>query len=1001
MKLILPNFFRGKWLYLLSVMLMGNLLFAQQTTIVTGVVKDEKGEVLPGVGVKSKNGNKTTVTDVNGNFQIQVTASNETLIFTYIGYKPLDVTVQGKTVNVNLVSLNQDLKDVVVVGYGTQKKVNLTGAVSVVSAEDISNKTAINSSTALQGLAAGVTVTQSSGQPGAAGTIRIRGIGTLGSAGPLVLIDGVEGDIDNIDPNLIENISVLKDAASSSIYGSRAANGVILVTTKRAKAGLLTINYNGYTGWQSPTDLPKKVDGLDHMLLTNEAYVNTGKAPLYSDALIAKYKAESATNPDLYPNTDWQKEVLTGSGFMQSHFLSVNGGGEKVKFLTSAGIVDQKGIIQNSNFQRVTLRNNADITFSDKLSMKIDLQIDNERSSEPGRGTEAVFYQMNRIPSNEAFRYSNGNWGVGWNGNNPVAYSGDDGGLLRNNRPEAFLNTSLSYKPFPWLEAKITAAPKYVESISHNFIIAIPTYNYDGTVAYTQPAKSSLTESTARSFYNTFFATLAFNKKAGEHTFSALLGASREDFHTSDVSAFRDGFILPGYPVLNTGSAENQQASGGASEWALQSFFARVNYDYKSKYLLELNGRYDGSSRFAGGRKYGFFPSLSAGWRVSEEAFMKPLKNVITEFKFRGSWGRLGNQNIGSYPFTSQLSFGSYTFNKQIYDLAALNTMANTDISWESTEMTNIGMDLTLFGNLSFNADYFSRKTSDILLTLDVPIIGGLNAPFQNAGVVENKGWEIGLNYRGNAGDFKYDIGINLSDVKNKVIDLRGVALSGVTVNREGYAMNSIYGYQADGFFQSDAEVAQHATQFGNVKAGDIKYVDQNGDGRIDAADNVVIGSTIPRYTFGANLNASYKGFDLNVFLQGVGKADGYLYEETIMPFFHGGTVQEQHKDHWTPETPNATFPRLAFNEVNNEQNSSFWLKDASYLRVKNLQIGYNIPSGIAKRIGASSAKIYLSGRNLFTIDNFWDGHDVETPVGTGHDYPLVKVYTIGLNVKF
>jgi TonB-linked SusC/RagA family outer membrane protein len=380
---------------------------------------------------------------------------------------------------------------------------------------------------------------------------------------------------------------------------------------------------------------------------------------------------------------------------------------------------------------------------------------------------------------------------------------------------------------------------------------------------------------------------------------------------------------------------------------------------------------------------------------------MQSAKKVINELKLKGSWGRLGNQNIGTYPFTSQLSFGSYTFNKQIVDLAALNTMANTDISWETTEETNLGVEMRLFNSLSIDASYFMRKTSDILLTLDVPIIGGLNAPFQNAGVVTNKGWEIGITYRGKINDFKYDIGFNLSDVKNKVVDLRGVALNGVMVNREGYAMNSIYGYQAEGLFQSDAEVATHATQFGNVKAGDIKYKDQNGDNKIDAADNVIIGSTIPRYTFGANFNASYKGFDLNVFIQGVGKADGFLYEETIMPFFHGGTVQEQHKDRWTPQNPNATFPRLAFNEVNNEANSSFWLKDASYLRFKNLQIGYNIPTKIIKKIGVSNAKLYISGRNLFSVDNFWDGHDVETPVGTGHDYPLVKVYSLGLNVKF
>lgn len=854
---------------LLSVfMLVAQAAFTQQSISepISGKVQDASGRGIPGVSVLLKNTFTGTSTDQNGNFSLQVPDLEGTLIFSLLGFETREVPLAGqKEFFVTLSSSSEALDEVVVVGYGTQKKVNLTGSVSTISAETLTSRAAGQTSSALQGVAPGVTVTQGSGAPGSTGTIRIRGIGTLGNSSPLVLIDGAEGNIDNIDPNLIESVSVLKDAASASIYGSRAANGVILITTKRASGNQLSVTYSGYTGWQSPTNLPDKVNAIDHMLLTNEAYVNTGKSPLYPDELIEAYRTEGAVNRDLYPDTDWQEEVLTGSGFMQNHFVTINGGGEKIRFLASAGFFDQRGIIETSGFKRFTLRNNADITFSEKLSMTLDLQVDNRASKEPGRGTESVFFQMNRIPANQPGRYSNGSWGVGWNGNNPIAYSRPEGGLHKNNHPEIFLNTSLTYRPTGWLEAKFTAAPKYAESIDHAFEIAIPTYDAEGNPVYTQPAKSALTEESARSFHNNFYGTLTFSKNVNTHDFKLLLGASREDFSTNNVSAFRNVFVLPRYPVLNTGSAESQQNSGSAAEWALQSFFGRINYSYKQKYLLEINGRYDGSSRFISGRKYGFFPSVSAGWRVSEEPFMESLKGTVSELKLRGSWGRLGNQNIGNYPFTSTLALGSYTFNKQVVDLAALNKMANPEISWETTEMTDIGLDLTLFSNLTITGDYYFRRTRDILLELNIPLTVGLNAPFQNAGIVENRGWDLGLQYRGRVNEFRYDIAFNLSDVKNEVIDIRGVQQTGVTIDREGYPMNAIYGLESLGLFQSDEEAASHAAQFGTTKAGDIKYKDQNNDGIINAEDNVIIGSTIPRLAFGTTLNASYKGFDLNV----------------------------------------------------------------------------------------------------------------------------------------
>ena len=1005
MKKTCNSVFRRKMqLGLLLLLLIHAAGFAQTTGNLTirGKVTDESGGgPVPGASIRVKGTSTGTSSDADGNYTITA-KSGDFLVYSSIGFDAQEISVGKQSViNVVLEGSKQGLEEVVVVGFGTQKKVNLTGAVSSISSKDLTARPVGQASSALQGLAAGVTVTQSSGQPGAdAGNIRIRGIGTLLDASPLVLIDGVEGNINALDPNIIDNVSVLKDAASASIYGSRAANGVILVTTKRAKNNQLTIGYSGYAGVQNPTNLPDMVDAIDHMVLTNLAYTNTGKAPLYNETLINNYRA-NPDNTDLYPNTDWQKEVLTGSGFMQSHFVTINGGGEKVRFLTSGGYFNQKGIIESSSFKRYTLRNNIDVRFSDKLSLKADVALAAASSLEPGVGTSAVFHWMNRIPANQPFLYSNGNWGEGWNGSNPAALTQPEGGFRKNSSPSAQLNASLTYQPLKWLKVDLTAAPRFTQSEDNDFKRAIVTYKADGTVAYTTPALSTLDRSLSHSFYNNFRGTVTADNAWGEHNLKVLVGASREDYRNDQFSAFRDNFVLPDYPVLNTGSSANQQNGGSAAEWALQSFFGRVNYDYKQKYLLEINGRYDGSSRFASGRKYGFFPSFSAGWRISQEPFMEGTKNVLTDLKIRASWGELGNQNIGNYPFTSSIVSGSYTMGGQIVNIAALNTLANSGISWETTEMTNFGLDFTLLKNLTFTGDYYIRKSRDILYTLDIPLTVGLGAPVQNVGVVTNKGYELSLSYRNNISDFKYDVNLNFSDVLNRVVDLRGVNRSALTVSREGYAINSLFGLEAEGLFQTDAEAAAHAKQFGTIKAGDIKYKDQNGDGIINDADNVIIGSTIPRYTYSFSLNGSWRGISLGAFFQGVGKADGFLYQQGIMPFFNGGTVQQQHKDNWTPENPNAKFPRLAFSETNNEKVSSFWVKDASYLRLKNLQLGYTLPAKLARKLSAGSARIYVNGQNLFTKDNFWKGYDVEAPVGRGDVYPQVKTYTVGLDVSF
>ncbi|TDQ11588.1 TonB-dependent receptor [Pedobacter metabolipauper] len=980
---------------------------SQKLQIIKGKVTDSLGNPIPGVGVKIMGSGSGTVTDPNGNYSIEA-GSGDNLQFTYVGFTTKVVAVGNQTtINVRLTELDQSLTEVVVVGYGTQKKVTLTGAVSTVSGKDLATRPMGQTSAALQGMAPGVTVKQASGRPGGdAGNIRIRGIGSLttSSAEPLVMIDGIEGSMNNIDPNLIESISILKDAASSSIYGSRAANGVILITTKRAKMDLVSISYNNYIGWQEATNMPDLVNGLDYMLLINEAYTNTGRSALYSETLIQNYRDQNGVSSDLYPNTDWQKETLTGSGLQQSHFVTIQGGTQKVKMLGSFGLFDQKGIIQNSGFKRYTIRNNADITFSDKLSARVDLQYVNAITTDPAAGSTEIFQWMNGIPANQIGINENGKWGVGWNGSNPISAS-IDGGTNRTRAPFGSINATVNYKPFNWLVAEAAYSPKYALSSGKNFRKAIQSYLPNGNASYLTPALTSLSQYQSQSFFNNMRATLTASKAVKNHNFKLLAGASREDYYQEWINAFRDTYILPDYPVLNAGSALNQQATGSGEEWALQSLFGRLNYDFNGRYLFEANVRYDGSSRFSEGNKYGVFPSASAGWRISEEGFMSGLKSFINEAKIRVSWGRLGNQNIGTYPSITAIVLESYTLGKQIVNTAALNTLANKDISWETTEERNIGLDLTLFNNFTVTADYYKRHTTDILLQLDVPLIIGLNKPFQNAGTVDNIGWELGVGYRGKISDFNYNVNLNISDVKNKVVDTRGINQSGLLVNREGYPIQSLFGYEAQGFFTSDADVAAHATQFGTVKAGDIKYKDQNSDGLINESDKIIIGTTIPRYTFAANLGAGYKGFDLSVLIQGVGKANGYLSGPGILPFnvggAIGGTIREENKDRWTPDNPNAAFPRLAFGESNNEQASSFWLKDASYVRIKNIQVGYELPSGLSKKLGIGRLRVFGNGSNVLSFDQFWKGYDVEAPVGSGNIYPQVKLYSFGLDITF
>lgn len=986
---------------------------SQQTgKTVTGTVVDSNGEPVIGATIVVQgDASKGTVTDADGRYRLTNVPENATLDISYVGMKTQSVSLNGRnSLNVTLLEDTELLDELVVVGYGTLKKANLTGAVSTVSLPQMEKRTVAQTSLALQGLVPGVTVTQRSGKPGGdGGIISVRGKTTLGNNDVLVLIDGVESSINSIDPKSIESISVLKDAASAAIYGNRAANGVILITTKRADDGKAYISYNSFVAKGVPTNVPKYVGAVDFMKYISIAKRAVGMTPEYSEEYIKEYEEGVARNDPKYPDVDWFDATATNNGLMTNHFVTISLGTPKLKSLTQLGYLSQNGITENTNFKRYSLRSNTDYQVSSKFAVRADIALvysDSEEPSKLGNG----FNWTGRIPANQAAYLADGRYGPGWQGINPVAYY-KEGGTIRTALPSGIMNLVATLKPIKNLELQGQYALNYWEDHISNWNKRVQLYLNDGTPDPQTQSKSSLTESTGRNVRNLLIGRATYSLSfLNAHNIKLMTGYQQETYWNKWHTGYREVFPFPDYPVLSAGGQENQKANGSASDYALQALFGRVNYDFKGKYLFEANLRYDGSSRFAEGYRWGHFPSVSAGWRVSEEAFWNNIKHVMPNFKVRGSWGQLGNQNTltGYYPAQSIVNLGTnYVFNKNIASGASITAMANSIISWETTTMSNIGVDLNLFNKFDITADYFYRKTDDILLNLSIPLIIGLSAPAQNAGKLENKGWEIGASYNDKFGDFNFSAMFNISDVKNKILDLRGINQTGLTVNREGYPISSLYGYEADGYivpedYDSNGNYTG-ATQIGNFGPGDIKYKDQNDDGVINTSDLVIIGSTIPRYTFGLNLFGEYKGIDLNVLFQGVGKADGYVWGHSIGSFYEGGSMPEIGKDYWTPENRNAMFPRLAFNNSNNQQNSSFWVKDAAYLRLKNIQVGYTIPKKLISKIGVSNLRLYISTDNVFTISKFWKYFDVESPVlsGYGNFYPIMRTTTIGLDLRF
>lgn len=998
----------------------------QQNGTVSGRVIDGEGLPLAGANIRILELNKSVSTNEEGHFSLHVPPGTYTIQASYIAYRPQQkaqtiVAATNVLVNFTLAEDVAALNEVVVVGYGKQRKANLTGSVSTIDSEQLERRPIVSTSTALQGLAPGVTVTSQTGSPGGdGGQIRIRGVNSFGGSdsSPLVLIDGIAGSIDMVDVNLIESISVLKDAASAAIYGSRAANGVILITTKRAADGKFSLNYKGYGGWQKATRIPEVTDGLTFMNVFNEANMNDNGYELYSEEAIATFEEQYAADPD---NFNWQKAILNGSGFTNNHFVSLSANAGKIRVMPSIAYVSQDGIIKNTGFKRYVVRNNMDIEPNDKLSVKFDISLTNSNRLQIADEGD-IWNYLGRMPTNIPIR-RNGLWSEGWVNKNPVAFI-EEGGNRKGNTLELIGNFNISYRPVKWLSLTGIAAPRYRTRNSHVFVKSVMTYNDDGTEAGAANTFTSLTETAYRYFFGNYQFLASANHSWNNHNFKLLMGASRETYDEKYLMGYRRDFTYDTYEVLTAGADnETKDNNGTHDQWLLVSTFGRFNYDYKDRYLFEADFRYDGTSRFIKRNRWAFFPSFSAGWRVSEESFMGDTKSFLDQLKLRASWGKLGNQNIGSsyYPFTETLAVGSISMADKIYQLVTLNTMSNPDLRWEETTMTGVGLDATLWKRFSFTADWYKKNTDGILLTLYTSQLTGLNAPYQNAAKVRNTGWEFSSRYDNQWGDFSLGVGLNISDVKNEIMDMKGQTSGTLLRQQEGYAVNSIYGYVADGLYQSQEEIDAGPTQFGTLHPGDIRYKDLAGafdeqgnpipDGKITDDDKVVIGSTIPRYTYGFNLDFGWKGLRLNAFFQGVAKVDGYLNSHYVIPTVNSSAIKPWQLDYWTEDNRDAAFPRLSITSANNTQNSSFWMRSASYLRLKNIQLGYTVPKNWLKSIGVSDLYIYVNGQNLFTSTNFWQGYDPEiaydagaadgVSLGGAAYYPQVKVYSFGIDVKF
>ncbi len=1002
----------------------------QEKRTIKGIVADTNGEPVIGANIVEKGTTNGTISDLDGVFSLEV-SPNAVLQVSYIGYINQEIRV-GTNTNLSI-AMQEDsrtLDEVVVVGYGTMKKKDLTGSVGTVRGDDLAARKTTNLSTALQGAASGVLVTRDNSAPGATANIKIRGVTTIGDTNPLVIIDGVPGDMNQVNPEDVENISVLKDAASASIYGSRAAAGVIVITTKRASETSLNLNYNFEYGWEMPTVLPKFTGVQRYMEMTNELRYNDNNAggwyQTYSEDQVNNWVKYNATDPDKYPMVDWQDAILKSSAPRQTHSINMAGGSKVVRTKASFRYDNTDGLYLNKDYERFMIRINNDFKINKYLEAHLDVNFSRSKSNEPNKNPMEA--DKRKIPPVYALRWSNGMWGDVKDGANVMAMI-TDGGAKTSWYNRMGGKAGIDFTPFSGLKISGVVAPTYNFNKFKTFRKQIPyTYADDPNTVkgYMQDFYTTkLTEDRNDNYDVTtqFFAN--YNKSFGKHDLTAMVGY--EDYYAfwEKLQASRDQYELENYPYLNLGPETYRDNEGTAEEYAYRSFFGRLTYSYDNRYLLQANFRRDGSSRFAKDSRWGNFPSFSAGWVLSEEKFISDLNaGWLSYLKLRGSWGTLGNERMVDkdynqlyYPYQSALNFETALMysgaNVLPLTTAGQQYYAVRNITWETTETWDIGVDANfLDGRLRFTGDFYKKKTKDMLLALEIPKYIGYDNPSVNTGNMHTTGYDLEIGWRDQIGDFTYSVAANFSDFVSKMGDLGGTEFLGEKVKMKGSQFDEWYGYISDGIFLSQEDVDNSPKLNNNTQVGDIKYKDISGpdgvpDGKISSEyDRVLLGGSLPRYLYGVNLSASYKGFDFTMMFQGVGSQNARITEMMIeglkdnwgtFPTLLDGKYWSANKT--DSENQKAQYPRLTrSNKDSNYSMSDFWMFNGRYLRMKNLTLGYTFPSVWTNKANIDRIRLHVAANDLFCISNYPEGWDPEVKAD---GYPITKSVLFGISVNF
>lgn len=977
---------------------------------------------LVGVTVYIKGTSTGTVTDDGGHYSLAVSNGDE-IEYDCLGYvvESRRVAAGVNKIDVSLAEDRQALDEVVVVGYGSMRKNDLTGPISSIKGDALTERSTQMLSTAMQGQVSGVEVTRSSGGPGSSATIRVRGVTTLSNNDPLVIIDGVPGSLNDVVASDVETLSVLKDAASASIYGSRAAAGVILITTKRAKENKFNLDYNYEYSIDKPTARPTNGDVIDWMNIQNEVKWNDGASDpysQYSQETINSWMANNAADPYHYPNTNWSDLLLKKTTSHQQHSFNVSGGTDKLQSKFSFNYQTADGYYSNKSYERYAGRVNNDYKINSWIRANIDVDFSTSESLSPAT-INPVYWAYLTSPYYNPY-WEDGRYADVKAGANPLAML-NEGGTDKSNYYKFGGKAQLELTPVKGLTLTAVFAPKYSFVQGKKFVKAVNVYYEDGRAISTQNNKTtSLNETRNITQSRTYQFYANYQNRWNDHSFNAMVGYEGYTYKWENLGASRNNYELDTYPYLNLGPEDYQYNSGNAGHNAYQSVFGRVMYSYKDRYMIQANVRADASSRFAADYRWGVFPSVSAGWVASGEPWF-PKNKLVDYLKVRASVGSLGNERISDaeFPYQAAINFGnSYMYDKGSQSVTAVQNAAQyyyafNNITWETTTTYDIGIDLAMFdSHLSFTGDYYYKKTSDMLLTLGFPSYAGFSAPKQNAGDMHTRGWEFEVNWRDKIGDVSYGVSFNLSDYRSRMGylgDRRTIV--GDKIYEKGSYYYEWFMYKTDGLFITDADLYdsegnKYPTLTPNDKAGNIKYVDVTEDGVINADDKVRLGNSLPEFQYGGNLFLGWKNLDFSLSFQGIGHQNVLFNSAWIQPLKEqwGAVPSLLLGNYWSlhnteEQNRNAKYPRLTYTNTNNTYTGSdYWLFNGAYFRVKNITLGYSLPQKLMDKCFIRGLRIYAAINDLPAISHYPKGWDPE--IGTSSDF-ISTSFTFGASVKF